>query len=85
MLTTAQIDLKFINRYHHSWPGAMRLLAHGVLDLKPLVTHKFRLEEAVEALKTAGDRGKGAIKVHIEDGDEWETAGPGSGGGRSRL
>lgn len=63
-----QVDLKFINRYHHSWPVAIRLLGYGVLDLKPLVTHRFPLEQAVEALTAASDRSSGSIKVHIEDG-----------------
>jgi len=64
-----QVDLKFINRYHHSWPVAIRLLGYGVLDLKPLVTHRFPLEQAVEALTASADRSSGSIKVHIEDRD----------------
>jgi L-iditol 2-dehydrogenase len=67
--TCSQVDLKFINRYHHSWPVAIRLLQHGVLDLKPLVTHRFPLEKAVDALKASADRNSGSIKIHIEDGD----------------
>ena len=63
----AQIDLKFINRYHHSWPYAIRLLQSGYIDLKPLVTHTFDLENAVEAMETASDRSRGSIKVHIVD------------------
>jgi L-iditol 2-dehydrogenase len=61
------VDLKFINRYHHSWPAAIRLLAHKVIDLQPLVTHRFPLEEAKEALEDAADRNSGSIKIHIED------------------
>ena len=70
-----QVDLKFINRYHHSWPVAIRLLQHGVLDLKPLVTHRFPLEQAVEALKASADRNSGSIKIHIEDGDAQQPVG----------
>ena len=62
-----QIDLKFINRYHHSWPYAIRLLQSGYVDLKPLVTHTFDLESATEAMYTAADRSKESIKVHIVD------------------
>ena len=64
-----QVDLKFINRYHHSWPQAMRLLSHGVLDLKPLVTHRYPLEKADKALRASADRSTGSIKIHVEDGD----------------
>jgi len=62
-----QIDMKFINRYHHQWPYAIRLLQSGYIDLKPLVTHTFDLESAVQAMETASDRSKESIKVHILD------------------
>lgn len=61
------MDLKFINRYHHSWPAAIRLLQHKVIDLQPLVTHRYKLEEAHKALEASADRGSGSIKIHIED------------------
>ena len=32
-----------------------------------MVTHKFPLEEAVEALTLASDPSKGSIKVHVVD------------------
>lgn len=53
----------------------MRLLAHGVLDLKPLVTHRYPLEKADEALKASADRTTGSIKIHIEDGDAQQLGG----------
>jgi L-iditol 2-dehydrogenase len=68
-LTLSQIDLKFINRYHHSWPLAIAAIQHGILDLNPLVTHTFPLEEAKKALETAADRVAGSVKVHVVDGD----------------
>ncbi|TVY85332.1 L-arabinitol 4-dehydrogenase [Lachnellula suecica] len=66
-LSLAEIDLKFINRYHHSWPFATRLLQSGYLDLKPLVTHTFTLEEAVTALETCADSTKPSVKIHIRN------------------
>ena len=68
-LSMSEIDVKFINRYHHSWPAAIRLLQHKVLDLQPLVTRTFKLEKAKEALEAAADRASGSIKIHIEDND----------------
>jgi len=62
-----QVDLKFINRYHHTWPQGIRLLTSGYLNLRPLVTHPFNLQDAVKALTSSADRGFGAIKVHIKD------------------
>lgn len=53
----------------------MRLLSHGVLDLKPLVTHRYPLEKADEALRASADRSTGSIKIHVEDGDAQEIVG----------
>lgn len=66
-LSLAEVDLKFINRYNHSWPKAIRLLSSDFADLTPIVTHQFKLEEADEAIKSAADRSKGVIKAHIID------------------
>ena len=68
-LSFGEIDLKFMNRYHHSWPKAIRLLESGYVNLKPIVSHTFKLEDAVEAMETQSDRSKGAVKVHVQDGE----------------
>ncbi len=47
------------------WPQAIRFLASGVVDPTPIVTARFPLEQAPEAL-TAASLGAGNIKVHIE-------------------
>lgn len=52
---------------HKQYPKAIRLVAGGLIDLKPLVTHRFRLEEAVKAFHVAADPSSGAIKVQIQD------------------
>jgi L-iditol 2-dehydrogenase len=64
-LSVNEIDLKFQYRYHDTWSKAIRLISSGVIDLKPLVTHRFRLEEALQAFEIASDISQGAIKVQI--------------------
>jgi len=44
----------------------MKLVAHGQVDLRPLLTHRFPLERIVEAYKMFGERQDGVIKVAIE-------------------
>ncbi|MGE5571718.1 MAG: zinc-dependent alcohol dehydrogenase [Bacteroidota bacterium] len=44
---------------------AARLVAEGLVRMAPLVTHRFRLEEAQRAFETAADPAGGAIKVLI--------------------
>ncbi|KAH7561589.1 chaperonin 10-like protein [Bipolaris maydis] len=66
-LSLAEIDLRFINRYRDTWPAGLQCLAGGILDLKPLVSHTFPLEKALDALHTCADLSNGSIKVQIID------------------
>lgn len=66
-LSLAEIDLKFINRYHDSWPTVIKLIHSGRIKVESLVTHKFKLEEADKALKLASDPRNGSIKVLVTD------------------
>lgn len=68
-LSTREVDLQFQYRYANTWPKAIRLMKAGVIDTKKLVTHRFGLEDAVEAFKTASDPKTGAIKVQIQNLD----------------
>jgi threonine dehydrogenase-like Zn-dependent dehydrogenase len=43
----------------------MELVRHGRLDLRPLLTHRFGLEQIAEAYKLFGERREGVIKVAI--------------------
>lgn len=65
-LSVREIDLQFQYRYSNTWPRAIRLVQSGIIDMKKLVTHRFRLEDAVKAFETAADAKTGAIKVQIK-------------------
>ena len=67
--STREVDLVFQYRYSNTWPRAIRLLQSGVIDLRRLVTHRYKLEDALEAFKTASDPSTGAIKVQIQSDD----------------
>jgi 2-desacetyl-2-hydroxyethyl bacteriochlorophyllide A dehydrogenase len=45
---------------------SLELVRSGRVDLEPLVTHTFRLEQAAEAFQTASSKADGAIKVLVE-------------------
>ncbi|CAJ2509495.1 Uu.00g145210.m01.CDS01 [Anthostomella pinea] len=66
-LSLAEINLKFINRYRDTWPAAIQCLSGGILDLNKLVTHRFPLEEALDAFELCADVKSLSIKVHIVD------------------
>jgi alcohol dehydrogenase len=44
----------------------MQLVRHGRVDLRPLLTHHFSLDQITEAYKVFGERREGVIKVAIE-------------------
>jgi threonine dehydrogenase-like Zn-dependent dehydrogenase len=62
-LVTSELDLKgsFIDRF--TFPSAIELLASGRVDVRPMVTHTFRLDEAAQAFDVVA-RGSG-LKVQI--------------------
>ncbi|CCH45844.1 hypothetical protein BN7_5430 [Wickerhamomyces ciferrii] len=66
-LSFAEIDLKFSNRYHDTWPTVINMISNGIINVDDLVTHRFELEKADEAIALASDPRKGSIKVLIED------------------
>ena len=47
------------------WPQALRFLERTKIDLSPLVTHRFGVEQALDALAVAQRPGE-TIKAHVE-------------------
>ncbi|RDL37433.1 L-arabinitol 4-dehydrogenase [Venustampulla echinocandica] len=68
-LSTREVDLQFQYRYSNTWPRAIRLMQSGIIDMNKLVTHRFKLEDAVKAFETSADPKTGAIKVLIVNED----------------
>ncbi|WJG34438.1 L-arabinitol 4-dehydrogenase [Fusarium oxysporum Fo47] len=57
-----EVDIQLQYRYCNTWPRAIRLVENNVVDLSKLVTHKFKLEDAIKAFETSADPKSGAIK-----------------------
>ena len=53
-----------------SYPRALALVASGAVNVKPLITHNFKLEQTLEAFETSRTGAGGAIKVmiHCDEG-----------------
>lgn len=63
-----EIDIRFQFRYRESYPKAIALVSEGLIDLKPLVTHRFTLEQARDAFEAASTPAAKAVKVQLLDG-----------------
>lgn len=59
-----EVDIRGVFRYANDYEDALNLLASGKVNVKPLITHNYKLEETVQAFETSKS-GQGVIKVMI--------------------
>ena len=52
--------------YEKDFVAASELIAAGTIDVKPLLTHTFKLDQVQEAYETFVDRADGAMKVLLD-------------------
>jgi L-iditol 2-dehydrogenase len=58
------LTIKLVRRMKHTYPRAIELLVKGLVDVRSVVTHRFPLDQAAEAFRTA-ERREG-LKVIVE-------------------
>lgn len=61
-----EVDIRGIFRYANCYPTALSMISTGAVDVKPLVTHHFKLEETLKAFETSKTGAGGAVKVIIQ-------------------
>ena len=49
-----------------SYPTALKMVASGSVNVKPLITHTYKLEESLQAFERAKTGEGGAIKVCVQ-------------------
>jgi L-iditol 2-dehydrogenase len=58
------LTIKLVRRMKHTYPRAIELVSSGLVDVRSVVTHRFPLEQAIEAFRVA-ERREG-LKILIE-------------------
>jgi L-idonate 5-dehydrogenase len=64
MIVAKEIEMRGTFRFHEEFGLAVELINACRVDLKPLLTGVFAIDEAVAAFELAGDRSK-SMKVQI--------------------
>ncbi|CAL1280561.1 unnamed protein product [Larinioides sclopetarius] len=68
-----EVDIKGVFRYLNCFPIALELISSGAINVKPLITHHFSLEEIHKAFETVTSSTSGAIKVLIHSSN-WKSS-----------
>ncbi len=68
MLVAKEIRLQGTHRFHEEFAEAVAAITSGRIDTRPIVTGRYKLEDATDAFEAAADRSK-SVKVHIEFAD----------------
>ena len=64
-LASHELDVRGVFRYANTYPAAVSIVASASVNLNPLVTHHFPLDEVHQAMEVAHSRAGGAIKVVV--------------------
>ncbi|MDA8585934.1 L-idonate 5-dehydrogenase [Rhodobacteraceae bacterium] len=64
-MTAKELQLKGSFRFHSEFFTAVEMMRKARLDVKPLITHRLPIAEAVTAFELASDRSQ-AVKVNLE-------------------
>ncbi|MEI6098535.1 MAG: L-idonate 5-dehydrogenase [Alphaproteobacteria bacterium] len=64
VITAKELVLKGSFRFHDEFATGVSLMQKRLVEVKPLITHSFAIDDAVTAFQVAGDRGR-AMKAQI--------------------
>jgi L-iditol 2-dehydrogenase len=60
------ITIKLSRRMKHVYPRAIALAQHGLVDVLPLLTHRFSLDQTAEAFERLANGAVDTVKVVVE-------------------
>ncbi|MDF0599706.1 L-idonate 5-dehydrogenase [Psychromarinibacter sp. C21-152] len=63
-LVAKEIHVQGTHRFHEEFVEAVEAITSGRIDVRPIITTRYPLDEAVAAFRAAADRSR-AVKVHL--------------------
>jgi L-idonate 5-dehydrogenase len=63
-ITGKELELRGSFRFHEEFELAVEMIAKGLINVKPLITHTLKFDDAVKAFELAGDRSQ-VMKAQI--------------------
>jgi len=70
LLRRNELSILAVRRQNECVEKAIDLIASGRVDVRPLVTHHFRMEESARAFELVSTRGDGVVKAIIQVSSE---------------
>jgi len=59
------LDIRFVRRMGHVYPRAIKLVSSGAIDVDALITHRFNMENACQAIRLQAEQAPDLIKSMI--------------------
>ncbi|XP_018327547.1 sorbitol dehydrogenase [Agrilus planipennis] len=67
-----EVDIRGVFRYVNDYQTSLDLIATGKINVKPLITHNYTMEDTVKAFETSKTGAGNAIKVLIHANPDWK-------------
>jgi L-idonate 5-dehydrogenase len=64
-VTAKELEIRGSFRFHEEFKLAVQLMQQGKIDVKPIISHSFSIEDAVEGFEIANDRTQ-SMKAQIQ-------------------
>ncbi len=61
-----ELCLQWCRRFKFNFPAAISMIERGIIDVKPIVTHSFSLEETREAFEIVSGFQDGVLKASVD-------------------
>ncbi|XP_019877681.2 sorbitol dehydrogenase-like [Aethina tumida] len=69
-----EVDIRGVFRYNNDYPTSIEMVKTGKVNVKPLITHHFTLEQTVQAFETAKTGAGNPVKILIHANPNWKPS-----------